>query len=917
LCHYQYGNITLYQHPDQADQEIMELFQDESGRIAFSNLSGQVFGIIDGKVLPLLDDPVYSANYIYFQFGYLWTLGRKLNQWELRIYQLNAKARFQSPALVHTRLLPTGGCAGFRKLDKEHVLIAARNVAPPVLLNARFPLQSPLVTNAITKLSQQFRSTYSHNLIWQEDWVYLNAQQQLWYKQSPFYRLPEVEVNQIKVLDNNLYVLTKRGMHLFPPSSAGAKRISIFPDWHINDVIKDKYSRLWIGTTQGLAIVPDLGALLFQQQFGGLPDNQVLATASLGKQKLLCSTDEASIVEVNYNGSSGRVYHSSGGNIKQLIPATAPGEFWCVAENGMFLFDANSWQLKESILTTGNIKTVYADSATAAVGTSFGIYLLRGPAVKPKLSLRYEIPKRVYALLPWRNDQWLAGTEKGLWKVTLQNPPGCMPELLSDHGQINKIVKDHQGHIWVATTSHGVLHFDHQLTLLNSTLVQQQYGKRISDLAVDSDGLLWLLSEKGLYGIIPGTGRVNHFLPPDQYYVGESANLLLQGAGLWLGGAHGLVALPERSRIPSEYKEFTIIHKFSVNNQNHPPGAVNDLEPHENNLLFTFAKEGLVGQKQGGFEYKIEGVNTEWQYLPNSELQLYLPQPGFYKLLVRAATVPGIRASNIASIAFTIRTPWYKTWWFYTTVLLSIIGVTALGVYYWQQMKNKALEKERNLQEKMAELQQQALRAQLNPHFIFNALNSISQFISANEERQALHYLSRFSKLIRAVLEASRKKTILLEQELELLEHYLELERLRYQGDVDIRLELANEVKEQIHSLWVPPMLYQPIIENSLKHGLNNKSAGHKYLGISFYLEYPYLVCAIEDNGVGREAASRLAKWNTSAHQSSGMTMTTERLSALGQSDVTTTHQPVMITEDLKDAEGQPSGTRTIIKIVV
>lgn len=915
LCHYQNGHFTIMEHPEQADQEIMELFQDTLGVLVYSNLSGQVFSVINGQVTSVLSDPDFSASYIFFEHQFLWVLGRKQQAWELRVYALSARANTFRP--LFSRTLPPTNCSGFRKLGKNHLLIAAKTIDKPWIFSTVSPLSKVSIDAETEKTANDFKPFFFQNLPWKDGWIYLDARQQLCYKNQALFHLPNTKVNQIKVINGIAHVLTQKGLYRIHSEESAHLSPALFPEWQINDVMEDRQGRLWVGTTQGLAIVPDLQAMLYQEQFGGLPDKQVLATATYGEGRVLCSTDDAFLLEVLLRGNTGRRFTSALGNIRQLIPATDPGHFWCIAENGLLLFDANSWKVKETLFKGGNIKTLYTDGKNTVAGTAYGMFRISKATDASIVTDRYTVPWRVYALLPWKQGLWLAGTEKGIWKVQLTEAPVAVSELISPLVQVNKMVKDRRGHIWVATTSQGLLHFNSDMRLINTPKEQQLYGLRILDLVLDTKGLLWILSEKGLYAVVPETERLLHFLPPNQYQVNTSTTIALQGSAIWLGGMNGLIAVPDISKIPSAYNEHIVIHKLYINNRPYTPASKNTLESHENNLFFTFAKSGLVSQEQGGFEYQLEGSGKEWRFIPTSDLQLYLPNPGKYQLKVRAATAPGILAANTLTFAFTIRTPWYLTWWFYATVIIGIAGISAMGVYYWQQLKNTALERERSLQGKMADLQQQALRAQLNPHFIFNALNSISQFISANEERQALHYLSRFSKLIRAVLEASRKKSILLEQELELLEHYLELERLRYQGDVDIRLEIQEEVQLQIHGIWVPPMLYQPIIENSLKHGLNNKSTGNKYLGISFSLESPYLVCAIEDNGVGREAASRLAKWNATSHQSSGLTMTHERLSALGQSDVTTTHQPVMITQDLKDAEGHPTGTRTIIKIVI
>jgi LytS/YehU family sensor histidine kinase len=196
----------------------------------------------------------------------------------------------------------------------------------------------------------------------------------------------------------------------------------------------------------------------------------------------------------------------------------------------------------------------------------------------------------------------------------------------------------------------------------------------------------------------------------------------------------------------------------------------------------------------------------------------------------------------------------------------------------------------------------------MNPHFIFNCLSSINHFILKNESEAASDYLTKFSRLIRTVLNNSKEKLINLEDELEMLRLYLDLERLRFKNSFDYNISFYNHF--DISSIFIPPLLLQPFAENAIWHGLMNKEARGN-LEIAFELEKNMLNCYITDNGVGRKKAESLKSKSAEKQKSMGIQITTDRLALFNKE----TEQAIFSIEDLVDAEGQAAGTRVTLKI--
>ncbi|HZE84960.1 MAG TPA: histidine kinase [Puia sp.] len=213
------------------------------------------------------------------------------------------------------------------------------------------------------------------------------------------------------------------------------------------------------------------------------------------------------------------------------------------------------------------------------------------------------------------------------------------------------------------------------------------------------------------------------------------------------------------------------------------------------------------------------------------------------------------------------------------------------------------------LKQQGAELEMQALRAQMNPHFIFNCLNSINRFILKNETEPASDYLTKFSRLIRMVLVNSKNKLITLEDELEMLRLYLDMERLRFKDRFDYKISFLNSV--DLGSIQIPPLLLQPFAENAIWHGLMNKEDNGR-LEISFRLDQDMLICTITDNGVGREAAALLKSKSAMKEKSMGLRITKERLSLINKA---AKDDATFEFVDLFDAGGNAAGTKVILRM--
>lgn len=285
--------------------------------------------------------------------------------------------------------------------------------------------------------------------------------------------------------------------------------------------------------------------------------------------------------------------------------------------------------------------------------------------------------------------------------------------------------------------------------------------------------------------------------------------------------------------------------------------------------------------------------------------------PGKYTINIRQIGIPTLYALNI-----TILAPFWESWWFYLIVaILLILIIAIIYINRINTLRNKAdSEIEKFKLEKALQLNVlSSIRSQMNPHFLFNALNTIQSYIYLNDKKQAISYLGKFSVLTRKILDESNRETISLSEEIETLDLYLQLEKMRFENILNYKIQTEHiDYTEQIK---IPPMLIQPYVENAVKHGLMHKP-NNRQLSITFsYDVKEHNICVIiDDNGIGRKRSFEINSKRNAAHKSFSTKANKTRL------DILNSHRkdPISVSiTDKTDAYGNPTGTTVQINIPV
>jgi len=683
----------------------------------------------------------------------------------------------------------------------------------------------------------------------------------------------------------------------------------------INNVIRDSEGSLWF-CTMGKGVYR-LASNEFEN-FSFKTNNGYSPIFCIQKidSTLYLGGENSFIWALNSNLSVARSIHISNSHTRgRIITMTQTPNKGLLIGTDEGLFISNHWNTK--IFMGGlSIKDVFLGN-DGRITTSTSKYTLRfnlsdGPfkfgdccAGKYLDTIWSDRSTCVYGL----NDTNYVGTLNGLYAVGENKGfkfAGAYYESLKKRIAIIKGVGD--GTICIGTSGNG--------------LVLYRDGKIIRELTT-KDGLtsnicrnlfisgrdIWAGTDKGLNKIHRSdTGyAITTFTTSD----GLKSNIInavyVDGENVLVGTPEGLTRFDVNKKAKgSNCKLF--ITDIIVSGQEIPYTPGDLMLPHQdNNIRIDFA--GISFKSAGEILYKYKfAQDSDWSTTNQNSLIYPSLASGNYEIELSAINKFGVESNHVI-IRFTIKKLLREELWFQLLVFLFSISLISFFVYLRVKSFKRKVTQRTLLAEKIAVLEQMALRSQMNPHFIFNSLNSIQQYVIDKDILGANEFITEFSRLIRLTLDLSSKPEVSIEQEVVYLSTYLELEKKRFENKFTYTIHVEPEISAADH--FIPTMILQPYVENSVRHGMRYKKDNEGKITISFYKDSDYLVCNIEDNGIGRKQALQFKSIAPMEYQSKGMSLTARRIEVFN-----TTHEAsIEITiEDIEGSFHKPAGTKVIIK---
>lgn len=467
------------------------------------------------------------------------------------------------------------------------------------------------------------------------------------------------------------------------------------------------------------------------------------------------------------------------------------------------------------------------------------------------------------------------------------------------HSRIEDIDAFEGQHLIFGTKGYGVIIWrDGKIIEVNSN--DGLASDMIEDVHVDENNIAWIATFNGLSKIIlqgeqkPSvrTFTMGNGLPSNEIY--QVKSYLGQP---WICTGNGLVKWKDQPYDSISYRPQ--FQGFLVNGKAWQNADLR-LQHWQNNINFEYLTIDFQQYGKINYRYRLS-KNQPWITTKNTSISYARLSPGNYAFEVQSQNSDGIWSGSTQKSILVLK-PWYRTWWFLTASIALSLGITYLLFTWWLRRKVVKEQFEREIQD----LKKSALQAQMNPHFIFNCLNSIQSFVNTGQREEANNYLLNFSHLIRGCLNASIEREVTLSQDISFIRNYLDLEKMRFSPEFDYQINIGSGL--EVDKIMLEPMLVLPFVENAVIHGLSRADRNGE-IQIDYSLSGLWLSVTIKDNGPGLKAA--VPKRINPNHKSVGITITKRRLDLINRENV----GKVRIVEMIEN--GKVKGTVVELKISV
>ena len=671
--------------------------------------------------------------------------------------------------------------------------------------------------------------------------------------------------------EDNLWLCTNnQGLFLLSKKSIDSKVYELSKQ-SITTLAMDNLNRIWIGTNTGKIYYNEKNKII-QQHFSSEPELPI--------KKISCYKN---VLSVNWNTQMFCIFPTA-----ELGKNTISIQDIPLLSYNKIQFHQNSNYHKRF---SWSIKALdFINENKVIIGSSNDLNTLHFSLnnVKGKKLIGYV--KSLSVITVEGNNY--AGTNRGLRQCNKLDVEVPMLALKEKYPILTKPIscfaEDSKHALWVGTDGYGVFRLYknqvQQITELNGMNINYLYSEK-------ENNRIWIATNEGVFLLKLNINILNVSYEIQKISLAQGLPTLevncviVRGNELFVGTSKGLAILPIQYIINFK-KDILhiplIIKNIKINRQDTNVLNKYNLSYRQNNIDIDFVALSYKSDKNIKYDYKMvnssNNSDTLWHPVQDLHKEFSLLSPDEYKFSLRAFDIDGNTTQPVKPVIFIINPPFWNTVWF--RILAALLILSSIIFYFDLRTKNiqrKEAEKT-EINKRFAELELQALQAQMNPHFVFNALSAIQNFILNNNAEEATDYLSRFSRLMRLFLESSRNKYIALSEEKTLLEYYIQLEQLRFKDKFTYQIILGEGVSLDTE---IPSLLLQPFVENAINHGLVYKNTDDGYLNINFKKENNKLICIIEDNGIGRNEAAAIKNKSLKPYKSRSTEITEERLRSL------------------------------------
>jgi sensor histidine kinase YesM len=892
-------SYKYFNHPQMKSFELSNILEDKNGVIWCSNFTGQIF-YIKNDTINLLN-PNRAFNF-YIRSGI--TLDNDFvylieNQ---SLIQINIDD-FSINTIPLTNIGKVINCS---YMDKVGLIIFSSN---GVFLYKNKKVKFLFKVNFVNDLIVKCVGNEIFGINFNEHKLY-KLNKGTWQIVS---NLSEgnADITTFVKIENEIFINTYNGF--LRKNLISNKEKYLFKGYCISDEIKDKSGNLWVSTLyNGVFIIPEQNSIKKV-----LPINENITSICLinDQNKIAVGTKNGKVFILDKTSLNilKEVFLGDIKNVENIYYNKKRNEL-NISTLKQKIIDLNDYEVKEMQYVSNAKRIVEVDDQFLFVNSS-GLSVFN---FKKKLKWHNSIS------VSYSKNLFNIGSNERFFDLVYQpkenffyaasiNNVFCFNNTFFDtikykgNSITAKFLLEENNIIYAVENNKGlyIIKDSSSIKLLNDEPL-----KSISSICISGQNII-VLTNLGLYKINLASLKVQNItnlynLPSNKFEI-----LASDENYIYATEANTVVKLENLNFKKTSYKTPISISKILVNGENLKD--LLNLKDNQNNLDIYFDIINFKYPKNIAIKYKLN-EEDDWKFVNANQGQININSlsPGNYTFEIQLVNEI---ASNVVKFNFIIFPPFYKAWWFIISIIVVSSGLVLLIMSIRIRiinMNNKILLDKVTLEKDLRQSLLTSIRTQMNPHFVFNALNTIQSFIYTNDKKNASEYLVKFSDLTRLILEMSEKESVTLKEEIQALELYVKLESVRFNDMLDYNFIVdANIAKDYIR---IAPMIIQPYVENAIKHGLLHKKEDKK-LFIYITMNNSMLTITIEDNGVGRVKSNEINRVKDKMHVSFSSNANKKRIEILNQNKEE--RITGVETIDLYDENNLPIGTRVIIEIPV
>ncbi len=665
------------------------------------------------------------------------------------------------------------------------------------------------------------------------------------------------------VLDHqeNIWLLTNNGAQIYDSDFELLQ--SILPGRTITDMVQDVEGTYWISTLKdGLYKLPNLHTVIFNPENSGLHSDNVTRLALLQNDYILVGFNQGIVQRINKSTIFPNVYNSYDDSPLIALVAEPSANKFYTAQRSLHRFDLNEQKpvgklfnnpvSDFSINKNGDFLLATNQSLISKnIGeqsTLPGTHILmqkQQQDITNGSDIRVLLPRLCYAVHfdQFNKGSFWVSTDEGFFYIT----PDSIQPVRHENKQFAAVkIKQHtDGKAWVLTKGKGLFVLERNQIIQHLNIESGLASDVITALAFD-ESIVWVGTNRGI-NILNIMGENLSFLTAEEGIIGTSVNdILVSENFIWLAINKGVIRINRDYQLNGSEMPTVQINRFLVDDKEINPG-ITDTSFFTNSKTYKFYLQPVsLNKKIKDLSYRLHGLEEEWNQLGNIASEINYPAlpHGEYQLQVKVINKNDKSSTLVSGPQMMIVKTFRETNLFKLLIILLIIGLTGLIAFFI--IRN--IKRKQNLELDLYQSKLKAINLQMNPHFVYNVLNSVQDHVLSADPKGANKILGKFANILRQTLDLSNQDFISLETEINSVTEYVELENLK--SDKNISLQIFRMGFSEENNLSIPPLIFQPVIENAIIHAYDT-SQNSLHINLNLELSKHKLICKIQDNGIG------------------------------------------------------------------